>query len=113
MTTAQQNQFIAQTIFTQLGGNRFKMMTGAKDIFFDGPALQFKLPSNFANLGINFVKISLNSMDTYDITFKKIRGTKVTDVDDVTGIYCDQLAAIFQDKTGLDTNMGRVLAASV
>ena len=42
----------AQTIFSQLGGNRFALMTGAKGFLSAPDALHFKLPSNFAKDGI-------------------------------------------------------------
>jgi len=64
----------AQQILSQLGGNRFIAMTGAKMFTQDQNALNFRLPANFANQGINHVRIELNGNDLYDIRFGKVRG---------------------------------------
>jgi len=100
MTTA-----IAMTILAQLGGNRFTAMTGAKQFGDTGNGLSFRLPSNFATKGINHVKIELNDLDLYDITFTKIRGMKVTVIAEASGIYCDMLRDVFTKATGLDTSL--------
>lgn len=52
---------------------------------------------------INKVKIALNSMDTYDMTFYKYkpRSGTIDTVETVEGVYADQLTRIFEDTTGL------------
>jgi len=101
---------VAQEIMRQLGGNAFVKMTGARHIFGGENNLSFKLPSNFAKNGINYVAIQLTGRDDYDISFKKIRGMKVTDIADVTGIYADQLREVISEKTGLALEMPRVFS---
>lgn len=64
---------VAQTILTQLGGNRFAAMTGAKQFVAVTDYLQFKLPANFAKGGINCVKVTLTAADLYDVEFMKVR----------------------------------------
>ena len=99
------NKQIAETIYHQLGGNAFVAMTGAKNFFYDGPALTFKLPSNFAKNGINQVKVSLNAMDSYDVVFNRIRGHRVNEVTSHTGIYSDGLCELFREETGLELSI--------
>ena len=82
-------------------------MTGAREFVDGGKFLRFKLPK--AKDGINFVEITLNSMDTYDIEFGRIRkvGVEFTYkvVKTVDGIYNDQLQEIFTQYTGLYTKL--------
>lgn len=100
---------VANTILEQLGKNRFIAMTGAKNFVGSDDALSFKLPSNFAKGGINAVRIRLDtSRDTYEVTFSKIRGTKVTQVSTFNDVYADSLRSLFTSETGLDTSLGSV-----
>ena len=103
MTTA--TATIAQTILQQLGGNKFIVMTGAKNFMDLGNGLSFKLPSNFATNGINYVKVTLQPSDDYTVEFGKLRGVKYTALKTVDGIYCDVLQDLFTRTTGLDTHM--------
>lgn len=82
-------------------------MTGAKNFFAHESGLSFSLPGGggFCRNGINYVKITLNSMDLYDIEFKRIRGTKVNDIAAHNGIYNDMLQGIFRSETGLNTHL--------
>lgn len=99
----------AQTILEQLGGNRFKVMTGAKNFMGDSaavnPSLSFRLPSNFASRGINYVKITLTQMDTYNMEFSRVRGTKCTLVDHFDNLYAEDLQRVFSIETGLGTRL--------
>ena len=99
---------VAQTILQQLGGNKFLVMTGAKNLVNHSKenALSFKLPSKFATDGINYVKITLQPNDTYTMEFGKVWGVKYKVIHTVEGVYCDMLQTIFTDKTGLDTSLG-------
>jgi len=98
---------IATTILQQLGGNKFKVMIGAKNIFScdNNRALSFQLPSRFAANGINYVKITLDPSDTYIMYFGKIAKRTLTEVATYTDIYCDMLQAMFTRETGLDTHL--------
>lgn len=103
---------VANTIYQQLGGSRFKAMTGAKSLLSlsgstaPNGGLQITLPSNFAKDGINKVIIKLNSSDTYDVEFGKARGTSYKVITTSEGIYADSLAEVFTRYTGLDTSLG-------
>ena len=67
------------------------------------PSLTFRLPSNFAMKGINLVKIKLDFTDTYQVKFSRVRGDEVKDISRFDNIYCDQLARLFTQETGLHT----------
>ncbi len=101
------DQNIAKTILQQLGSNKFIAMTGARGLMNIGNGLSFKLPSKsgFTKNGINYVKIILNSMDTYDMEFGRIRGHTYTIIQSFNNIYADQLQTIFTETTGLDTHL--------
>jgi hypothetical protein len=95
-------------ILAQLGGSKFRAMTGAKDFVRSSDSLRFKLPSNFAKHGINLVRITLDPSDTYTMTFYKMHGTDVREIEEISGVYADQLRDIFTDVTGLDTSLGSI-----
>lgn len=92
---------IARTILSQLGGNKFLVMTGAKSLTVHENGLSMRIPSKTAN----YLKITLEPNDTYTMEFKKIWGMKVKDVNKHTDVYCDMLQSIFTEETGFDTNL--------
>ena len=96
---------VAQEILSQLGGNRFIAMTGAKSFVGSGDSLTFKLPSGFAKDGINCVVITLTAMDDYIVEYLSIRAGKVKAVAYSDGIYFDTLQKDFTAKTGLHTHL--------
>ncbi|MBF0388372.1 MAG: hypothetical protein HQL20_11095 [Candidatus Omnitrophica bacterium] len=96
---------VAQTIYRQLGGGKFATMTGAKNFVDGGNFLSFKLPSNFAKGGINYVKITLTPLDLYDMELGKIRGSKYTVSKTKRGLYNDMLRSTFTAETGLNTSL--------
>lgn len=91
-------------ILAQLGGAKFVAMTGAKSLLQGdgGKMLSFRIGRNAS--GFNHVAITLNWKDLYDMTFSKIRGTKVKS-EEVGDVYEDQLQDIFTAKTGLLTSL--------
>lgn len=93
---------VAKTILEQLGGRRFIAMTGASLFAGTAKSLKFRIPRTN---GINVVLIELNAMDEYELTFSRIHGTTHKIVEEVTGIYCDQLQEIFTQYTGLATHL--------
>lgn len=68
-------------------------------------ALSFRLPANFAKKGINYVRIDLNGMDLYDITFSRYRGLDLVHEEKVRDIGCEQLRCLFTQVTGLATSL--------
>jgi hypothetical protein len=97
---------IGQVILNQLGGNRFIAMTGAKNLISHGDGLSLRFPQK---KGKNYLKITLNAWDTYNLEWGMIRNkqgipgyTKKKVVEDV---YSDQLQEIFTEETGLYTTL--------
>jgi hypothetical protein len=107
-TTSAPSLEVANTILAQLGGRRFLMMTGARNLTADVNSLKFRLPTRLAKDGINCVKVTLDPSDTYTVTFYKIgRAPKfeVTVVYETNDIYCDSLVELFERKTGVYTHL--------
>lgn len=106
MNTKEEAKAAAMEIINQLGGGRFIAMTGAKMFVYD-----HEKPANvsFKFMGsrkATHVMIELNAMDTYTVTFYRIRADKITTVKEWTGIYNDMLQSIFTETTGLNTSLG-------
>jgi len=96
---------IAETILSQLGGNKFIAMTGAKDFVAGAEYLRFKLPRVYN--GISHVCITLEIDDTYRVDFTKWHARRLehTCVANSVGVYADQLRAVFTNQTGLETQL--------
>lgn len=97
---------VAQTILAQLGGNKFLAMTGAKNLVSSEDSLSFSIGRN--NSGANRIVICLDSgSDTYIMGFWKVSTAKgtVSILNEVTGVYADQLCDIFERHTGLATRL--------
>ncbi len=95
---------VARIIWEQLGGNKFRMMTGAKNLLNLGDGLAMKLGRNSSNS--NYLKITLNSMDLYDMEFAKL--TKMGEKKSVTeysDVYNDMLTDVFTSHTGMYTKL--------
>ena len=97
--------FSAEMVLKQLGGNKFIAMTGAKEFVQHKNYIRFKLPSRFAKDGINFVKITLNSKDLYDMEFGKVRGLNYKVIKTESDVHGDMLKRVFKAVTGLDTHL--------
>ncbi len=95
---------VAQTILNQLGGNKFRVMTGAKNLGASSNSLSMTLPRG-AKHGINRVQITLNGTDTYDVRYMNQRGFDLIEVKESKGIYVDMLTSDFENVTGLYTNL--------
>jgi hypothetical protein len=89
---------IAKTILMQLGGsNRLQVFTGAYNFV----AVPYGVSFRIKNRKVNYVKIVLNAMDTYDVEFGLIRGANYKVVKELNGIYNDQLVEVFTRYTGM------------
>ena len=69
-------------------------------------AINFRLPANFANHGINHVRVVLESNDTYYVRFGKVRGLDFNTIKECDGVYADGLRSLFTAVTGLETSLG-------
>jgi len=101
---------VAQTILQQLGGSRFRVMTGASS-FSSGPdSLSFRLPAKrgYTKGGIKAVVITLDPSDTYSMKFLSQKGAPtfaVTTVKEYTDVYAEDLQRLFTEATGLYTSL--------
>ena len=94
---------IAQTILSQLGGNRFVAMTGANTFVADKNALIFRLPRG-ANRVV-CVRVQLDPSDTYTMKFFAKDGpVGLKEVKSFEDIYADMLQDCFTQVTGLYTH---------
>jgi hypothetical protein len=100
------SQDIAKTILDQLGGHRFVVITGARNLTSHLNALSFRLPTGSTKNKANYVKITLNGEDTYDIEFQAVRRYRATVTGHLAGIYADQLQEVFTAETGLGMSPG-------
>lgn len=96
---------IAQIIFSQLGGNRMAVMTGAKNAVAIENGLQFDLPKRrgYVRDGISRIHVILDASDTYSVKGFKIKNYEATEIKSESGIYCDMLVNTFEEMTGLYT----------
>lgn len=98
MYSKEEQKTIASTILSQLGGNRFIAMTGAKDFMsLKEGGLVCKIGQNASKA--NYMKITLNSLDLYDMEFIRIHGDKVTTKKQIKNVYNDMLQSIFTKTT--------------
>ena len=98
------NLTVAKTILEHLGGNKFCMMTGAKNLAGDENSLSMRIGRNSSNS--NYLKITLNSMDLYDMKFCKLtRKFEEKSVTEYSDVYNDMLTDVFTKHTGMYTKL--------
>lgn len=110
---------IANDIYLQLGGPRFTAITGARPISIredkDGDlGLVFKLGRNASKA--NRMKVIYKAgEDLYTVIFYRLtrKGYDISlnEIKSVSGVYCDQLAPLFQETTGLVTEFPRFVCS--
>jgi hypothetical protein len=95
---------VAQMILSQLGGNRFILMTGSKDFVGSENSLTFSFPKKNK---LNRMKIVLNEWDTYDIEFGLYSPSKFEYEVRVIqkDLYAEALAPMFEKYTGMYTSI--------
>jgi len=94
---------VAKTILEQLGGKKFCAMTGAKNLVGDENSLSMRIGRNSSNS--NYLKITLNSMDTYDMKFYRLWRFEEKSVTEYNNIYNDMLTDTFTAHTGMYTSL--------
>ena len=98
------NLIVAETILKTLGGNKFCMMTGAKNLAGDENSLSMRIGRNSSNS--NYLKITLNSMDLYDMKFAKLtRMGELKSVKEYDNVYNDSMVEVFEKHTGMYTKL--------
>ena len=95
---------IPEITYQQLGGNRFKAMTGANNLLADSNTLQFSFKGCKK---ANKCRITYEDhLDLYNIKFYKLnRKMDCPMVKEYTGVYNDQLTELFTSFTGLYTSL--------
>ncbi len=106
---------VANEILNQLGGNKFIVMTGAKNFISDGNTLRMTLTKNMSKA--NRLYITLDANDTYTMRFFKYTAPrfntktytfseeKIQEIKTLNDVYCDQLQSIYTDITGQYTHL--------
>ena len=95
---------VATTILEHLGGNKFRVMTGAKNFVGYEDGLSMKIGRNSSNS--NYLRVTLNSMDLYDMKFCKLtRKFEEKSVTEYSDVYNDMLTDIFTSHTGMYTKL--------
>ena len=95
---------VAREILNQLGGNKFRVMTGAKNFMGFSEGLVMKIGRNSSNS--NYLKITLNSMDLYDMEFAKVsRMGEKKSVTEYNNVYNDSIVEVFEKHTGMYTKL--------
>ena len=95
---------VANEIYRQLGGNRFRVMTGAKNMVSTENGIRMRIGRNKTNA--NYMEVVLNSMDLYDITFAKVtRMGEMKSVRTYDNVYNDMLVSLFETHTGMYTSL--------
>ena len=103
MSNEKQNKMnVATEILNQLGGNKFLAMTGSHTLCADEKMLKMKLRKNAVRA--QWLSITLNSMDTYDVCFYSVnKNWEKVVKKEFNGVYNDMLVNIFETTTGLYT----------
>ena len=108
------NKTIANTILSQLGGNKFIAMTGAKNFYTNGNDLCFNIGKNASKA--NRIKIVLDFDDTYTMQFIKFTDAKLTKnfewvdakvevLKEIKGVCFDMLQELFTEYTKMYTHL--------
>jgi hypothetical protein len=96
--TSSRNKEIAQTILNQLGGmNRLIAFTGAYNFVAINNGVSFRIKNPKAN----YIKITLNGKDLYDLEVGRIRGTDYKVVGKQSDLYYDMLKSEIEKFTGM------------
>lgn len=93
---------IATTIRNQIG-HRALYMLGAKHIAGTANSLSFKIAKN--NSKANYINITLNSMDYYDIEFIRIFKANREVMKKFDNVDSENMHEIIRDTTGLDLHI--------
>lgn len=96
---------VAAIIYSQIGGDRFKVMTGAHSFSAAEQGLTFKLPRG------KYFFVKLNGKDLYDLSLWRsgyFRGDKWIQADckkKSHDVHVEQLQETFTEMTGLYTSL--------
>jgi hypothetical protein len=94
---------IAQTIHSQIGGNRVAVMTGCRFAAGKDALLLQKLKSPKGNM----LEIKLAPSDTYTVTLYRLRGASLRVVESRENVYVEELVDTCEEMTGLYFSLSR------
>lgn len=97
-----------QTIIDWLGGNKFAVMVGMKDLVFaydkDGYiGIRLKFGKNRTKA--NTLVVQYNKHDLYDVAFWRIGRSGASLVEEFSNVYGEDLQRVFTSVTGLQTSL--------
>lgn len=96
---------VANEIYRQLGGRKFGVMVGIKNLMGDDNSLQFRIGSGAKNK-INCVRVTLLPSDTYRVDFYCIsKSCECQLIESHDDVYCDMLQDVFTEATGFYTSL--------
>ena len=96
---------VQQTIYEQMGANKFMVMTGTKAISLpDDNSIRFVIGGG-ALKRIKYVTITLTSDDLYTMEFGKVHKYEYKELAKVEGLYNDMIRECFISHTGFYTTM--------
>ena len=98
----QANLIFKQLTMSEAGANRLKVMVGGKNFTFSGEDnyAAFRFTAKAKNKA-NYMKITLNGNDLYNVEFGYIRGMDYTVRSEIDDMYFDSLKEYFENETGL------------
>ena len=101
----ERNDEIINHMVTQMGGNIFFMMTGAKPQYKKTEdngdiTIMFKLKRNKSKANYYSITYNLGS-DTYTVNYIQLIKENRNIVKEMDGVYCDMLKPIFEETTGM------------
>lgn len=103
---------VANTILSQLGGNRFLTMTGARNLTAVESGLRMVLPITkygksrvSVNGTIYVLEVMLAPTDTYTVKLTASKAFKPSILGQEDDVYCDMLTDSIERLTGLATRL--------
>ncbi len=93
---------ISQAILEQLGGSKFRAMTGVKNFIRSNNSISMHLPNTKNKIKAKYFTVFLDADETYRLRFQK-RNLEI--IDDISGIPAEHLQAVFTNTTGLHTHL--------
>jgi len=95
---------IAKTILSQLGGNKFIAMTGAKSFVGSENSLTFRIGRNKTRC--NYVQVIYNyGKDLYEMRFGFVSIKGLKELKKIEEVYAEDLQDLFTEFTGLYTHL--------
>lgn len=98
---------VADITLQQLGGQKFIAMTGAKNLLSrdNGATLSFQISSRLTSNKSNYVTVTLNGNDLYDVYFGKIHKYTLKEISKHNDVGVENLVKLFERETGLYTKL--------